>query len=96
MAIEMQDRARVVFYAAAAVVRRLRTEEALAASVFVLGLVDRQWPVAGQLATSALAWTVFLRLAHRAEGDVRLRLWFCLVWAAVGEIFCSLVWGLYT
>ena len=97
MAIEIQDRARVVVDAAAAVVRRLRTDEALAASVFVLGLwLDRQWPVAGQLATSALAWTVFLRLAHRADDDVRLRLWFCLVWAAVGEIFCSLVWGLYT
>jgi len=97
MAIEIQHRARVLLDATAHVVRRLRTDEALAASVFVLGLwLDRQWPLAGQLAASALAWAVFLRLADRAEGDVRLRLWFCLVWATVGEIFCSLVWGLYT
>ena len=97
MTIEIQHRARILLEATAHVVRRLRTDEALAVSVFVLGLwLDRQWPVAGQLATSALAWAVFVRLADRAEGDVRLRLWFCLVWATVGEIFCSLVWGLYT
>jgi hypothetical protein len=79
------------------IVRPLRSDEALVASVFVFGLwLDRQWPLAGQLAASAFAWAVFLGLVNRTEGEQRLRLWFCLVWATVGEIFCSLVWGLYT
>jgi hypothetical protein len=96
VAIEIQQ-GRVLLDAAAAVVRALRTDEALAASVFLLGLwLDREWPVGGQLATSALAWAVFVRVARRAQGDMRSRLWLCLVWAAAGEIFCSLVWGLYT
>lgn len=93
----LEHRTHVVLACVTQIARRLCTLEALVTSVFVFGLwLDRQWPLAGQLAASALTWAVFLGLVKRTEGEQRLRLWFCLVWATVGEIFCSLVWGLYT
>jgi hypothetical protein len=64
---------------------------------FVLGLlVDRHGGLAGQLAVSVWTWGVFFRLLHTAPAGWRLPFWVCLTWATAGEIFLSLVWGLYT
>ena len=64
---------------------------------FAFGLlVDRHGGLAGQLAVSVWTWGVFFRLLHTAPAGWRLPFWVCLAWATVGEIFLSLVWGLYT
>lgn len=39
---------------------------------------------------------MFFRLIGTAPVDWRLPLYLCLVWSTAGEIFLSLVWGLYT
>ena len=51
------------------------------------------WP--GQIATSIWAIAVFLWLMRRGGGPERLTLLACLAIATAGEVFCSLIWGLY-
>lgn len=66
-------------------------------ATFVVGLlVDQRFGLAGQLAVSVWTWGVFFRLLHTAPAGWRLPFWVCLAWATAGEIFLSLVWGLYT
>lgn len=64
----------------------------------VLGalLLDYLDPLRGQIAAGLLAWAFVLTVIGRAEGIRRRALVYCLVWATAGELFCSLVWGLYT
>lgn len=70
---------------------------ALILATFVVGLlVDQRFGLAGQLAVSVWTWGVFFRLLHTAPAGWRLPFWVCLAWATAGEIFLSLVWGLYT
>lgn len=62
-----------------------------------LGLiVDQHGGIAGQLAVSVCIWGVFFRLLRTGPRQWCLPLYACLVWATAGEIFLSLVWGLYT
>lgn len=69
----------------------------LVLATFVLGLiVDRYGGLAGQLAVSVWTWGLMFRLMRTSAKDWRLAFWACLVWATAGEIFLSLVWGLYT
>jgi len=64
---------------------------------FALGLlVDRHGGLAGQLAVSAWTWALFFRLIGTSPPQWRLPSYVCLAWATLGEIFLSLVWGLYT
>src|SRR5881397_1077875 len=50
----------------------------------------------GQYAISAGFWGVLFYLFGRVDRDERRAVMACLVIATAGEIFCSLVWGLYT
>lgn len=52
-----------------------------------------RWP--GQIAASIATIGVFLWLIHHGERLERRALLACLAIATAGEVFCSLVWGLY-
>jgi hypothetical protein len=58
-------------------------------------LLDYHWVRFGQAAASAAAWIVCLGLLARSEPPRRFALVACLVIATAGEIFLSLVWGVY-
>jgi len=58
-------------------------------------LVDQHWARYGQVAVSALAWIVLAALWRRSAPGERPQLAACLVFATAGEVFLSLVWGLY-
>ena len=59
-------------------------------------LVDQHWgPLYGQLLASAAAWMLFVALWHRRPERERPALMACLLFATAGELFLSLVWGLY-
>lgn len=64
---------------------------------FALGLpLDQYGGLAGQLAVSVWTWAVFFRLVSTSGPQWRLPFYACVAWATLGEIFLSLVWGLYT
>ena len=49
----------------------------------------------GQTLTNIALWALLLRLLRGAEPEQRLSLGICVFYATLGEIFLSLVWGLY-
>src|SRR5262249_17139856 len=70
---------------------------ALCAATLLAALaLDRLDPLWGQLAAGVVLWTFALRVIGGATAFGRQMLFWCMVWATVGELFCSLVWGLYT
>lgn len=85
---------------------RTRLDDALsgggceaAACVAVLAVafaLERLSPMWGQIAAGAGVWAFALWLLGSAAGLRRRTLFALLAWAAAGEIFCSLAWGLYT
>jgi len=65
-------------------------------ATIVLGLiVDQHWARYGQVVVSAAAWIVCATLLARVDTRNRQALLACLVIATAGEVFLSLVWGLY-
>jgi hypothetical protein len=69
----------------------------LVISTFAIGLVvDQYGGLAGQLAVGAWSWALMLKLVSISPPQWRVSLYACLIWATAGEIFLSLVWGLYT
>jgi len=67
----------------------------LIVATIVLGLaIDQHWTGHGQLAVNVAAWAVFITLWVRSEAQ-RPALLTCLLFATAGEVFLSLVWGLY-
>jgi hypothetical protein len=65
-------------------------------TTIVIGLaIDQHWGRHGQLFVNAAAWIVCATLLARVEGRDRRALVACLVFATAGEVFLSLVWGLY-
>jgi hypothetical protein len=58
-------------------------------------LLDYHWLKFGQVAASAIAWMVCFGLFLRSDPRGRPALLACLIIATAGEIFLSLVWGLY-
>ena len=58
-------------------------------------LLDYHWLRFGQVAASAVAWMVCLGLLARSDTRSRTSLLACLGIATAGEIFLSLVWGVY-
>lgn len=67
----------------------------LIVATIVVGLaVDQLWTAHGQLAVNVVAWGVFGALWMRSEAQ-RPALLACLLFATAGEVFLSLVWGLY-
>lgn len=58
-------------------------------------LLDQHWAGHGQVAVNVIVWVLFAALWMRSHPDRRPALLACLIFATVGEIFLSLVWGLY-
>lgn len=58
-------------------------------------LLDQHWARHGQVIVSAGAWMVLALLWARSAERERPALAACLAFATAGEIFLSLVWGLY-
>jgi hypothetical protein len=59
-------------------------------------LLDYHWPNFGQEAASLIVWILCFGLFLRSDSRARPALLACLIIATAGEIFLSLVWGLYT
>lgn len=57
---------------------------------------DVRTDIVGQAVVSVGVWVVLFYLLDRVERDMRCGLMVCLVIATAGELFLSLVWGLYT
>ncbi len=69
---------------------------ALIVATIAVGLVvDQHWARHGQLAVTLAAWAVLALLWRRSDPAQRPALAACLVFATAGEVFLSLVWGLY-
>jgi hypothetical protein len=74
-----------------------RSDILLAVASLALGLViDQYGGLTGQLLAGVWMWAVFFRLLKASPGEWRVPFYACLVWGAAGEMFLSLVWGLYT
>jgi hypothetical protein len=58
-------------------------------------LLDQHWGRYGQVVVSVLAWALLAMLLTRSDASRRPALIACLVFATLGEMFLSLVWGLY-
>ncbi len=66
------------------------------AAVITAGLaIDQGLDFWGQALTSATVWLLFLHWLRRAPATTRIALIACVMYATAGEIFLSLVWGLY-
>ena len=87
----------VVFAQHAATSTRHSIPIAVIILTFALGLiVDQYTGLAGQIAVGIWSWAVFFWLLRISPREWRLLFYACLVWATAGEIFLSLVWGIYT
>lgn len=73
-----------------------REAAACAAVLAVAFALDRLSPMWGQIAAGVGVWGFALWLLGRTSGLKRRTLFAVLAWATAGELFCSLVWGLYT
>ncbi len=49
----------------------------------------------GQPATNVWVWSLFGWMLYRSDGEDRVSLILCLIFATLGEVFLSLMWGLY-
>jgi hypothetical protein len=58
-------------------------------------LLDYHWLKYGQIVVSAATWVVCFGLFAKSGARGRMVLMACLVFATAGEIFLSLIWGLY-
>ena len=75
---------------------RLR-DSVLIVAALVIGLaIDVRTGFHGQALISAAIWGLLLYLLAQVDPSERIALMACLVIATAGEIFLSLVWGLYT
>lgn len=68
---------------------------AILAAVIVLGLAVDQHFAWGQAVTNVVVWCLFLGWLQRADRPGRVLLAACVVFAALGECFLSLLWGVY-
>ena len=81
-------------WAADGVLNRNGVTWILAAMAFGL-LLDHWSPLWGQIGVGLFFWGLLFGLYRQVSAPRQLLLMACLVWASFGEIFCSLVWGLY-
>lgn len=58
-------------------------------------LVDQTVEFWGQMLANVAVWSLFLHWLQRADADQQIALTACVLYATLGEIFLSLVWGLY-
>jgi hypothetical protein len=69
----------------------------VAVAILALGLwADIHVDLPGQLVIGALVWALFLALIARQPAAERRLYLACVAIATAGELFLSLVWGLYT
>jgi hypothetical protein len=69
---------------------------ALIVATIAIGLpVDQHWARYGQVMVSAATWLVLAALWSKSDPRTRPALAACLLFATAGEVFLSLVWGLY-
>jgi hypothetical protein len=68
----------------------------MAATLIAALAVDVRTDIVGQTVVSAGVWLVLLGILNGFEPRMRFSLMACLVIATMGEVFLSLVWGLYT
>lgn len=69
----------------------------LMVATLAVGLaLDVRTDIVGQAVISVGVWAVLLLLLNRMAPEARFGLMTCLVIATAGELFLSLVWGLYT
>jgi hypothetical protein len=69
---------------------------ALIVATIAVGLpLDQHWARYGQVLVSAATWLVLAALWSRTDPRTRPALVACLLFATAGEVFLSLVWGLY-
>ena len=74
-------------------------QRSLLAAIVILALglwADIHTDLPGQLAIGAVVWSLFLFLIARLPAPERYRYLACVAIATAGELFLSLVWGLYT
>ena len=65
-------------------------------ATLAVGLViDQHWARYGQVVVSAAVWLVLMALWMRSDSPHRRAFFACLAFATAGEVFLSLVWGLY-
>ncbi len=57
--------------------------------------LDQRIELRGQLITNAVVWLIFVAIVRRAAPLEQLSLVACVLYATLGEIFLSLIWGLY-
>jgi hypothetical protein len=75
---------------------RIERMNALIVATIAVGLpVDQHWARYGQVMVSVAAWLVLAMLWSRTDARTRPALVACLLFATAGEVFLSLVWGLY-
>jgi len=68
----------------------------LAFVVFIGLSIEKLLLLWGQIIASLLVWLVFLLTYYRlASASARRLIVYCLLFATLGELFVSLVWGLY-
>lgn len=68
----------------------------LICAVIFLGLIfDQRVEFWGQALTNIAVWALFLHWLRQASAEGRVALTACVIYAALGEIFLSLLWGLY-
>jgi hypothetical protein len=58
-------------------------------------LLDQKFPFWGQIVTNVAVWLIFIAVLARVSRLQQASLVACVVYASLGEIFLSLVWGLY-
>ncbi len=64
--------------------------------LLIIGLlIDQKIEYYGQTITNIVTWLFFLHLLKKGERVVQISLILCLFYATAGELFLSLVWGLY-
>ncbi len=64
--------------------------------LLIIGLlIDQQIEYYGQIIINIVVWLFFLGLLKKADRIEQISLILCLLYATVGEIILSLVWGLY-
>jgi hypothetical protein len=76
--------------------RNLFTRSGVVIGIIACGLLaDQKIDFWGQTLTNASVWALLLYWLRRANARTQLALTACVIYATAGEIFLSLVWGIY-
>jgi hypothetical protein len=74
----------------------LTSRSAIICGLLAVGLlVDQTVPTWGQILTNVAVWGVLGCFVLRSPQAEQSMLIACVVYATLGEIFCSLIWGIY-